>query len=505
MSQGEAGAAPPSRGRLALLFTALSLVTLLTSMSQHLFVPALPEIAAELGDLSQMSWVIVAFILASIPTMPIFGKLSDVFGRRSMMLVGIGIFTAGSLVGALAPTLGWLIFGRVLQGIGSGALVVLPQATIADVVPARQRGRYAGILSTVFAAATVAGPFVGGLLAQGPGWRWGFWVNIPVGIIAAAGTVFLLKLPRPTRSGSASLDYGGMALVSVATVSLALVTTWGGVTYAWTSPTILCLIGVGVLAIAVFPSVERRAANPVLPLALFREPEFVLTSISSIALAMVMFTFLGYLPTFVQVALGSSPAVGGTVMIPMAIGTLLGSTLAGQIVARTGRYQSVLVVAALVVASGAGLMAATVHDSSVWLAGAAGGIVGLGLGASFGNIILIVQNAFPHSMVGVATAATSLFRQIGGMFGTSLVGAMFVRGWSERLSDRLPHAALARVGTAPTPHEVGQLPDALSGLVVASYTDAMQPVYILMVVMALGAALVTAFLRPRPLADTLAA
>lgn len=493
----------PTRARLTLLFVALSLVTLLTSMSQHIFVPALPEIASELGDLSQMSWVIVAFILASIPTMPIFGKLSDMFGRRSMLIVGIVIFTAGSLLGAVAPTMGWLITGRVLQGIGSGALVILPQAAVADVVPARQRGLYAGILSTVFAASSIIGPFVGGLLTEGPGWRWNFWLNVPVGVIAAVGCFFLLKLPRPKPSSSAHLDYGGMALVSVATICLALVTTWGGIDYAWTSPVILGIAAVGVAAIAVFPLVERRAQNPVLPLSLFTERDFVLTSLSSIALAMVMFTFLGYLPTFVQLSLGADPAEGGIVMIPMAIGTLIGSTVAGQIVARSGRYKAVLVVAAVVVACGTGVMIATVHDSSLWIAAASGGIVGLGLGSSFGNIILIVQNAFPHAILGVATAATSLFRQIGGMFGTSLVGAMVVRGWSSRLEDRLPEDVIAEIGTSPAPQEVGALPPEVGDLVIKSYNDAMLPIYVLMAALTLAAAVVTLFLRPRKLSESI--
>ncbi|MFT4259363.1 MFS transporter [Microbacterium sp.] len=492
-----------SRPRIVLLFAALSLVTLLTSLSQHLFVPALPVIAAELDGLEQMSWVIVAFILASIPTMPIFGKLSDVFGRRALIVIGIAIFTAGSLAGALAPTMEWLIFARVLQGAGSGALVILPQAAVADVVPARQRGLYAGILSTVFAAASIAGPFVGGLLAQGPGWRWGFWLNVPLGVIALLSTAFLLRLPKPERSGRVRIDYAGMALISVATTALALVTTWGGAAYEWTSPQIVGIAAVGLGAAIALPFVERRAAQPVLPLTLFRDADFVFTSVAAIGLAMAMFAFLGYLPTFAQMTLGARPADAGLVMIPMAVGTLLGSTASGQIVARTGRYKLVLIVAAVIVAAGAGLMAATVHDSAIWVIAAAGGIVGFGIGSSFGNIVLAVQNAFPHAIVGVATAATSLFRQIGGMFGTSLVGAMFVRGLSERLVERLPEGQLADIGTSPAPDVVHALPDGVQDVVIGAFTDAMLPVYLLMTIVALVAAGVLGFIRPRALAEAI--
>ncbi|MCS5736079.1 MFS transporter [Herbiconiux daphne] len=422
--------APPSRTRVVLLFVALGFVTLLASLSQHLFVPALPLMVAELDAGSSSSWVIVAFILASIPMMPIFGKLSDVFGRRALLLVAVALFTAGSLVGAFAPDMGWLIVGRVLQGAGSGGLVILPQAAIADVVPARQRGRYSGILSAVFAASSVAGPFVGGLLAQGPGWRWGFWINLPLGVLAGLGVLLLLRIPRPASSRRVVVDIAGMVLISVITVALALVTTWGGVVHPWNSPIIIGIAAAGLLALIAFPLVERRVPSPVLPLLLFRDRTFVVTGLASMGIAVVMFSFLGYLPTFVQAQLGASPSAAGLAMIPMAIGSLLASTASGQIVARTGRYKLVLVISALVVAVAPATLAALPDDPTLTTAAVAGGVVGLGLGGCFSNIVIVVQNAFPHAIVGVATAATSLFRQVGGMFGTALVGALFLQGLS---------------------------------------------------------------------------
>ena len=493
----------PSRGRIVLLFTALSLVTLLASLSQHLFVPALPVMVAELNGLSQMAWVIVAFILASIAAMPIFGKLSDLFGRRILLAVAVGLFTLGSVAGALAPSMEWLIAGRVLQGLGGGGLVILPQAAIADFIPARRRGFYAGILSAVFAASSVAGPFVGGLLTQGVGWRWGFWINVPLGILAGIGVLTLLRIPPPERSGRVVIDYAGMTLITVATTSLALVTTWGGVEYEWNSPVILGIAALGVLAIIAFPFVERRAASPVLPLILFRDWNFIVTSVASIGLAMTMFSFLGYLPTFVQMSLGASPSSGGLVMVPMAIGSLVASTISGQIVSRTGRYKAVLVVGALIVAGGAALMAATVHTSTLALAATAGGIVGLGLGCCFNNIIVVVQNAFAHAMVGVATASTSLFRQVGGMFGTALVGALFFTGQRERLVERLSTEQFAVVGESPSAAAIMSLEEDVRRVVVDSYNDAVLPVYLLMAIVAAVAAIVLCFVRPKALAETI--
>ncbi|MFT4306592.1 MAG: MDR family MFS transporter [Microbacterium sp.] len=490
--------------RLALLFVSLGLVTLLSQLNTTVFTPALPALVADLDGLDEMPWVIAAYMLASIPTMPVYGKLSDVFGRRPLLVVSIAAFAAGSAMGALAPDMGWLIAGRIVQGVGSGGLTVLPMAALADILPARRRGFYAGILTAVSTLASLLGPFAGGLLAQGPGWRWTFWLNVLLGAVAAIGVIALLRIPVRRRPERVRIDVGGMALISVATTSLALITIWGGSTYAWGSPVTVGLIVLGAGAVVAFVIVERRVANPVMPLVLFRDRNFVLTSIASVGIGMQMFATIAYLPTYVQMTFGASAAQAGLLMIPMSGGTLLAGTVSGQLVARTGRYKPYPILGTLLIAAGmSGLASLTPQTSLVWI-GIAVGLVGLGLGCCFQNLILIVQNSFPHAIVGVATAGSSLFRQIGGMFGTSLVGAIFIHGLSDLLEERLPSAALAEIGTSPSPEAVQELPSALRELVVASYNDALVPVYLLMVPVALAAAVALCFVKAKPLAETIA-
>ncbi|MFT4259364.1 MDR family MFS transporter [Microbacterium sp.] len=489
---------------LALLFVSLSLVTLLSQLNTTVFTPALPVLVADLDGLDEMPWVIAAYMLASIPTMPVYGKLSDLFGRRPLLIVSIAAFVAGSTMGALAPDMGWLIAGRIVQGIGSGGLTVLPAAAMADILPARRRGFYAGILMAVSTLASLLGPFVGGVLAQGPGWRWTFWINVILGAVAAIGVLVLLKIPRPRRTEAVRIDVAGMALISIATTSLALITIWGGIQYPWTSPMILGLIGLGVAAVVAFAIVEGRVASPIMPVRLFRDRNFVLTSIASVGIGMQMFATIAYLPTFLQMTFSLSPAEAGLMMIPMSGGTLLSGTLTGQLVARTGRYKLYPIIGTLLIAVGmGGLSLLTPQSSLLWVGGSVA-LIGLGLGSCFQNLILIVQNSFEHAIVGVATAGSSLFRQIGGMFGTSLVGTIFIGGLSALLAERLPADALDALGASPSPEAVRALPEGLRTLVVDSYNDALTPVYLLMVPIVLAATVALSFVKAKPLAETIA-
>src|SRR5690606_17438846 len=255
---------------------------LLASLNQTVLGTALPTIVGEVLGVEHMSWLITAFILASTITMPIYGKVSDVLGRKPLLLVAITLFTGGSIIGAMAPDMNWLIVSRAVQGLGGGGLMVLSQAAIADVVPARERGRYMGILGGVFAFSSVVGPLLGGWFTEGPGWRWVFWINLPLGLLSIAATVFLLHLPRRSGKGVRH-DYLGMALMALATTAIVLVATWGGTSYAWTSPVILGLIAVGLVASVAFVVAESRAAEPIIPLALFRDRNFNLTTIAALA------------------------------------------------------------------------------------------------------------------------------------------------------------------------------------------------------------------------------
>ena len=491
------------RTNLALLFSALGLVTLLGSLNQTLFAPALPTLVADLDGLEQMPWVIAAYMLGSIPTMPVFGKLSDIFGRKPLILISVLLFTAGSAMGGLAPSMGWLIAGRVLQGIGSGGLVILPQAAVADVVPARRRGFYVGILGGVFTVSSLIGPYLGGLLTEGPGWRWTFGINVILGIVAAIGVQLLLKLRRPTREKRVQIDYGGMALLSIATISLAFVTLWGGTTYPWGSPLIVGIIVIGLVATGAFVFVESRVPSPLMPPRLFKDRNFVLTSIASICFGIAMFSVVGYLPTYFQMTTGATPAQAGLLMIPMSAASLIGSTLSGWLIARTGRYKVFPIVGAALVAVGMALLATMTAATPPWWPALAITFIGFGLGNSFQNLILIVQNSFPHALVGTATAGSSLFRQIGGMFGTTLVGSLFIAGLTPRLSAALSSSPDAEAGASPSPQFVHELPEAIRALVVDAYNDSLTPVYLLMVPIAVLAAVTLCFVREKPLAESI--
>ncbi|ALJ21939.1 MDR family MFS transporter [Microbacterium sp. No. 7] len=479
MESGAPDSASPAVRDVVVLFCSLAAVMLLASLNQTVFAPALPSIVADLDGLDAMPWVIAAFLLGSVVTMPLYGKVSDVFGRRPLLLVAIGLFTAGSAVGALAPGMAWLIAGRALQGLGAGGLVILSQAAIADVVPARERGRYQGIMSSVFAVASIAGPLVGGWLVEGPGWRWTFWMNVPLGVLAAAAVVLLLRLPRPARPPDARVDVAGTLLLAVATTAVALFTVWGGSAYAWGSPQILALIATAVAAAAALVLVERRVRDPLLPPWLFRERNFVLPTFAALCLGVAMFGVVGYLPTFLQLSLGYGAAEAGALMIPMAACMLVGSIVSGQIVARTGAYRWFPICGGLLVALGLLLLSTLRPGVPAALICVYEGLIGVGIGFSLGLLVLIVQNAFPHAVVGTATGATSLFRQIGGMLGIAVVGSVFTTRVAMLLAERGERDAVADV-----------------------YGDALAPVYAVLALLGVAASVASWFVRRAPLAET---
>ena len=357
MTKHAVPAAGPAEGKqhMVLLFVALMLSMLLAALNQTVLSTALPTIVGELHGVSDMLWVITAFILASTITMPIYGKLGDLMGRRALLMAAIILFMIGSVIGGLANDMAVLITARVVQGLGGGGLMILSQAVIADVVPPRERGKYMGMMGGVFAIASVAGPLLGGWFTEGPGWRWVFWINIPLGLLALAGAVFFLKLPK--HSGKPRLDLGGMLLLAIATTCLVLFATWGGNKYEWSDPVILALIAGTVLSAVAFVLVERRTAEPIIPLHLFKDLNFNLATVAGLLIGVAMFGAIGYLPTYLQMAFSVNATESGLLMIPMMGALLVASVVSGQMVSRTGRYKwmpiagGVLVAIALVLLS----------------------------------------------------------------------------------------------------------------------------------------------------------
>jgi EmrB/QacA subfamily drug resistance transporter len=495
---------PVKQQSVVLLFTGLMLTMLLASLNQTVLSPALPTIVGDLEGVEHMSWVITAFILASTVVMPVYGKIGDLIGHKPLLLVAIVLFTAGSIIGAMAPDMTVLITGRVIQGLGGGGLMILSQAVIADVIPARERGKYMGALGGVFAFSSVAGPLLGGWFTEGPGWRWVFWMNLPLGALCLVGVVYLLHTPRRRSATKPSIDYLGMALLSVATTALVLVSTWGGSTYAWGSPTVLGLIALAVVAAVLFVLVEARAAEPVMPLALFSDRNFNLTTIAALATGVAMFGAIAYMPTYLQMATEASATTAGLLMIPMMGCLLVASIVIGQVVSRTGRYKIWPILGSVIVAVGLALLSTLEPDAPTVLVCSYLGVLGLGLGASMQLLTLIVQNGFPLRMVGTATAGNNYFRQVGATFGSAVVGSLFASRLTSQLAERLPEGAMQNTGggSSITPAIVHTLPDAIRIPIVESYNEALVPLFLFIAPLGILAAVALCFIREIPLATS---
>jgi EmrB/QacA subfamily drug resistance transporter len=503
-SKAPAAAAQTDKRSIILLFAGLMLTMLLASLDQTIFSTALPTIVGELHGVDEMLWVITIYILASTIMLPIYGKLGDLIGRKGLFVGAISVFILGSIVGGFAQDMQWLIIGRGIQGLGGGGLMLLSQAIIADVVPARERGRYMGVMGGVFALSSVAGPLLGGWFTDGIGWRWGLWMNIPLGILAIISAVFFLHLPKKQRT-KAPVDVAGMALLGIASTLLVLTSTWGGSKYAWDSPTIITLIAGTVIAAVAFVFVERAAAEPIMSLHLFKDRNFNLTTAAGLITGVAMFGTLAYLPTFLQMVTGADATQAGLLMIPMMAGLLITSIVSGQLVSKTGRYKIFPIIGMLIVAVALVLLSTMTATMPVWLICCYLAIMGIGLGMSMQILVLIVQNQFPNSQLGMATASSNYFRQIGASLGSAVVGSLFATKLASLLSERLPAAATSGAGgsNSLTPAVVRNLPPGIRDIIVGAYNDALTPVFIYMVPLVLVAGVLLLFVKEKALATTI--
>ena len=504
LSEPGTSTAPASTRNILLIFAGLILTMLLSSLDQSMFSTALPTIVGELNGVDRMLWVTTAYILASTIMLPIYGKLSDLIGRKGLFIVAISLFVLGSIIGGMAQDMNILIIGRAVQGLGGGGLMILSQAIIADVVPARERGRYMGIMGGVFAISSVAGPLLGGWFTEGPGWRWGLWINIPLGILAIISAALFLHLPKNT-AGRPKVDFAGMGFLAAASTGLVLITTWGGRTYDWNSAVIISLIVATVVAGVAFVFVERRAAEPIMPLHLFKERNFNLTTTAGLITGIAMFGAIAYLPTYLQMVTGVDATQAGLLMIPLMAALLISSIVSGQLVSKFGRYKWLPVVGTAIIAVSLFLLSTMTPSLAIWILCSYLAIMGLGLGMSMQILILIVQNTFPGSQVGTATAANNYFRQIGASLGTAVVGSLFVAKLTDLLKERLPAGAGAAAGGSNsfTPAAVRDLPDAIRQVIVGAYNDALTPVFLYMVPLVIAAAILLLFIKEKPLATTI--
>ncbi|MEU0003544.1 MDR family MFS transporter [Streptomyces sp. NPDC006314] len=476
---------------------ALLLGLLLAALDQTIVSTALPTIVSDLGGLEHLSWVVTAYLLASTAATPLWGKLGDQYGRKRLFQTAIVIFLIGSALCGMAQDMPQLIAFRALQGLGGGGLMVLSMAIVGDLVPPRERGRYQGLFGAVFGATSVLGPLLGGLFTEHLSWRWVFYVNLPVGVVALAVIAAALHIPR--RTSRHVIDYLGTFLIAAVATCLVLVASLGGTTWAWGSAQIIALAVLGVLLAVAFVAVERRATEPVLPLRLFGIRTFTLAAVISFIVGFAMFGALTYLPTFLQVVHGVSPTLSGVHMLPMVFGLLLSSTVSGQIVSRTGRWKIFPVAGTAVTTLGLLLLHRLDERSSPTETSVYFFVFGLGLGLVMQVLVLIVQNAVSYQDLGVATSGATFFRSIGASFGVAIFGTVFASGLGDKLADALRGVRLPPGATADAlksdPRGIAALPPALRSAALHAYASAITDVFLYAAPVALLGFLLAWFLK----------
>jgi EmrB/QacA subfamily drug resistance transporter len=491
----------PTGRALAAIFVALMLGMFLAALDQTIVSTALPTIAGDLGGLNHLSWVVTSYLLASTASAPLYGKLGDMYGRKPMFLAAIVIFLGGSVLAGASQSMIELVGFRALQGLGAGGLMVGAQAIIGDIVTPRERGRYMGLIGAVFAVASVAGPLLGGFLVEQLSWRWVFYVNMPVGALALV--IVWLRLRLPARTRRHQIDYLGATLLTGGVSALVLLTTWGGTEYPWSSPVILALGAAGAVLLAAFVVQERRAAEPVVPLKLFRSSIFRVSSAMAFVIGFAMFGAIVFLPLYLQLVYGASPTSSGLRMLPLMAGLLVASIGSGRIISRIGRYRAFPIVGTATLTVGMFLLSRLEADTAPWVASAYMLVVGLGIGLVMQVLILVVQNDAPSEDIGVATSTATFFRSVGGSFGVALFGAIFASRLATELG-HLPVAAVARLGSGVqlNPAEAAQLPPAVHAQFLVAFSNALDAVFLWGAPIALVAFGLSWLLKEVPLRDS---
>jgi EmrB/QacA subfamily drug resistance transporter len=497
-------AAPVTGRRLAAIFGGLLLSVLLAALDSTIVATALPTIVSELGGLDRLAWVVTAYLLAQTVVTPLYGKLGDLYGRRIVLQSAIVLFLVGSALCGLSRSMMQLVLFRAIQGLGGGGLMVSAQAAIADVVPPRDRGRYQGIFGAAFGVASIAGPLLGGYFTTHWSWRWIFYINLPLGL--AALVALAITLPARSERVRHRVDYLGAALAALVLAAVVLLTDLGGTMMAWTSPGSLALAALAAASLAAFVFVERRAAEPVLPLHLFRNRAFVVSVGVGFAVGFALFGSVTYLPLFLQVIRGASPTASGLQMLPQMGGMLLTSIGSGQIISRTGRYKPFPIAGTAVMCVGLFLLSRLGPDTSTRAALGMMLVLGLGLGLVMQVLIIAVQNAVDYKDLGVATSGATLFRLVGGSLGTAALGALFASQLARNVAAAFPRG-MPGGATAGSfgPQIIQRLDPTARAAYAHAFTSALGRVFLVAAAVTLAAFVLSWFMPERPLRGTVAA
>jgi EmrB/QacA subfamily drug resistance transporter len=480
------------------VFAALMLGMFLAALDQTIVSTALPTIVGDLGGLNHLSWVVTSYLLASTVSTPLYGKLGDMMGRKPVFLAAILIFLAGSMLAGLSQSIGQLIGFRALQGIGAGGLMVGAQAIIADIVPPRERGRYMGLIGSVFAVASVAGPLLGGFLVDNLSWRWVFYVNLPVGALAVLIVVTRLHLHTPPVRHK--IDVLGATVLSAGVAALIILTTWGGTEYAWGSPVIVALGVVGVALLAVFIWWETRATEPILPLKLFRSSVFSVSNAMGFTIGMAMFGAIVFIPLYLQLVYGASPTSSGLRLLPLMAGLLAAAIASGRAISRIGRYKVFPIAGTAILVVGMFLLSLLRVGTAPWLASVYMLVVGVGIGLVMQVLVLVVQNDVRPQEIGVATSTATFFRSVGGSFGVAIFGTIFASRLASQLR-HLPRSVTSRLGSGVhlNPEQARHLPPAIHADFLTAFAHALHGVFLFGMAMAVVPFVLSWLLREVPL------
>jgi len=500
--------APFTHRQILIIFSGLVLGMLLASLDQTIVATALPTIVGDLGGLNHLSWVVTAYLLTSTASVPLYGKISDLYGRKRIFQFSIVVFLIGSALCGLSQNMTELIGFRALQGLGGGGLIVIAQAIIGDVVSPRERGRYMGYIGGVFALSAVAGPLLGGFFTDQVSWRWIFYINLPIGIVALIVTSIVLNLP--VRSVRHTVDYLGSALLIAAVSCLLLVTVWGGTEYSWLSATIVGLSLISIALVLAFIWQERRASEPVLPLRLFRLRVFSIASLASIIVGAAMYGSIVFLPLYLQVVNGETATRSGLLLIPLMLGVIAASIGSGRIISQTGRYRVFPIAGTAILTLGLLLLSHLGSGTARPIIFLDMAITGVGVGLTMQVLTLAVQNAVAYRDLGTGTSSVNFFRSMGGAFGTALFGTILTSRIESNLTRYIPPAQLAGLKSAganagsllsSTPDQLRQLPAAIHAGLVQAFVHAFDTVFMLAVPLAAASFVVVWFLREVPLRD----